>query len=164
MIGKEAAPGMGEQYYLRHCLTYEIGKPWRTTNYWVGILVPINSKVTLTSLGSKKMQIRIEKTNQVLDIENIEKHSRKDMATIAQNLLSRQAVPIEKFDEKTAKNIRNGILAPGMTKEQVVMTRGYPPGHKTPSLEIDTWIYWSNVVVNHKYIFQDGVLAEGYGL
>jgi hypothetical protein len=164
LIGKEAAPVVGEQYFLRHCITYETGKPWRTTNYWVGILVPIHSKVTLLSLGSKKMQLRIEKTNQVLDIENVEKYSRKNMASIAQNLLTRQAVPIEKFDEKTAKNIRNGILAPGMTKEQVVMTRGYPPGHKTPSLEIDTWIYWSNVVVNHKYVFQDGVLSEGYDL
>jgi hypothetical protein len=165
-ITKEAAPVVGEQYYMRHCLRYEAGKPWETTNYWTDIssLVPINAKVTLTSLGSKSMQIRIEKTNQVLTIENKEKYSQKDMATIAKNMLTRQPVPIEKFDEKTAKNIANGVLALGMTKEQVVMTRGYPPGHKTPSLDIDRWTYWSSRVVTHALVFQDGVLTQGRGL
>jgi len=163
-IDKEAAPVVGEQYYLRHCLTYESGKPWRTTNYWVGILVPINSKVTFTSLGSKKMQIRIEKTGQVLAIENVEKHTQKDMATIAKNLLTRQEVPYEKFDEKTQKNIRNGILALGMTKEQTVMARGFAPAVNTPSLEVDTWIYNDSVFVKRTLIFQDGVLVQGRGL
>jgi hypothetical protein len=163
-IAKEAAPVVGEQYYLRHCLTYESGKSWRTTNYKVGILVPINSKITLTSLGSKRMQIRIEKTNQVLTIENIEKHTQKDMATIAKDLLTRQEVPVDKFDEKTQKNIRNGMLALGMTKEQTVMTRGFPPAVNTPSLDIDTWIYNDSVFVKHTLIFQDGVLVQGRGL
>ena len=163
-ITKESAPVVGEQYYLRHCIMYESGKPWRTTGYWVGILVPINSKVTLTSLGSKKMQIRIEKTNQVLDIENVEKHTHKDMGSIAKDMLSRQAVPVDKFDEKTAKNINNGILALGMTKEQAVMARGFPPAVNNPSLDIDTWTYNDSVFVKHTLIFQDGVLAQGRGL
>jgi hypothetical protein len=162
-IAKEAAPVVGEQYYMRHGLMYEDGKS-PTTNYWVGALVPINSKVTLTSLGSKSMQIRIENTNQVVTIENVQKYSQKDMAAIARNMLTREPVAIEKFDEKTAKNIRNGILARGMTKEQVVMTRGYPPGHKTPSLELERWQYWNNRVVIQALVFQDGVLTEGRGL
>jgi len=149
-IEKEAAPIVGEQYYLRHCIRYEAGKPWETTNYWTdsSILVPINSKVTLTSLSKKSMQIKIE----------------KEMSEIAKSMLTRKEVPIANLDEKTQKNIRNGILALGMTKEQVVMTRGFPPSHKTPSLEIDTWTFWNNRFVSHPMIFQDGVLTRGYGL
>jgi len=165
-IQKEAAPVVGEQYYMRHCLRYEAGKPWETTNYWTdsSIFVPINSKVTLNSLASHSMQIKIEKTGQVLTIENVQKYSQREMAEIAKNMLTRTAVPIEKFDEKDAKNIRNGILTLGMTKEQVVMTRGYPPGHKTPSLEVDSWTYWNNRFGTHLLIFQDGVLIKGRGL
>ncbi len=163
-IAKEEAPVVGESYYLRHGLTYESGKDWPTTNYWVGILVPINSKVTLNSLGSKKIQIRVEKTNQVVTIENIEKYTQKSAAEIAKNLLTRQPVPIEKFDEKIAKNIAAGTLALGMTKEQVVMTRGYPPAHKTPSLDVDRWQYWNSRFVIQTIVFKDGVLAEGRGI
>ncbi len=163
-IAKEAAPVVGEQYYLRHCLTYESGKSWRTTNYKVGILVPINSKVTLNSLGAKKMQIKIEKTGQVLLIDNVEKHTGKDMATIAHALLTRDEVPIGKFDDKIETNIRNGTLCLGMTKEQVVMTRGYPPAVNNPSLEADTWIYNDSVFVKHTLVFQDGVLVQARGV
>jgi len=165
-IEKEATPVVGEQYYMRHCLKYEAGKSWETTNYWTdkSILVPINSKVTLTSLGAKAMQIKIEKTGQALTIENVQKYSQKEMVAIAKAMLTGTPVPIEKFDEKIAKNLRNGILVLGMTKEQVVMTRGYPPGHKTPSLEIDTWTYWDNRFVTHALVFQDGVLIKGRGL
>jgi len=163
-ITQEAAPVVGESYYLRHCLTYENAKPWRTTNYWVGLLVPINSKVTLVSQSTKKMQIRVEKTNQFIDIENVQEYSQKDIATIAKNMLTRQPVPIDKFDEKVAKNIGSGMLTLGMTKEQVVMTRGYPPGHKTPSLDGDRWQYWNSRFVIQTLVFQDGVLAQGRGL
>lgn len=165
-IEKETAPVVGEQYYMRHCLRYEAGKPWPTTNYATGtsILVPINSKVTLSSLGSETMRIKIESSGQIITIENIQKFSQKDMAAIAKNMLTRTPVPIEKFDDNTAKNIRNGILATGMTKEQVVMTRGYPPGHKTPSLEVDRWTYWNSRYVTHALVFQDGVLVRARGL
>ena len=165
-IEKEAAPIVGEQYYLRHCIRYEAGKPWETTNYWTdsSILVPINSKVTLTSLSKKSMQVKVEKTGQSITIENIQKFTQKEMAEIAKAMLTRKEVPIANLDEKTQKNIRNGILALGMTKEQVVMTRGFPPTHKTPSLEIDTWTFWNNRFVSHPMVFQDGVLTRGYGL
>lgn len=165
-IEKEAAPVEGEQYYMRHCLKYEVNKPWLTTNYWTdaSILVPINAKVTLVSLKKGSMKIKIEKPEVTLVIENVKNYSQRDMDTIAKNMLTRTPVPIEKFDEKMAKNIRNGILALGMTKEQVIMTRGYPPGHKTPSLEIDSWTYWNNRFVTHLLVFEDGELAKARGL
>lgn len=165
-IEKEAAPVEGETYHMRHNLRYEAGKPWPTTNYWTdtSILIPINSKVTLVDLSKSSMKIRVEKTNTTLVIENVKQHSQKDMAEIAKNMLTRTPVPIEKFDEKMAKNIRNGILALGMTKEQVIMTRGFPPGHKTPSLEVDSWTYWNNRFVTHLLVFEDGELAKARGV
>jgi len=41
------------------------------------------------------------------------------------------------------------------------MTRGYPPRHKTPSLDGDTWVYWSSRFVHRTLVFQDGLLARG---
>ena len=29
-----------------------------------------------------------------------------------------------------------------MSKDAVLMAYGYPPDHKTPKLEDDTWSYW----------------------
>jgi hypothetical protein len=164
-INQEAAPVVGEQYYMRHCLRYEPGDEWPTTNYSTdkSVLLPINTRVMLVALKGKSMSLKIEKTGEILVIENVSKYSQKEMGVIAKNMLTRTPVPIESFAEDMAKNIRNGVLTVGMTKEQVIMTRGYPPAHKTPSLEMDQWRYWRNRVVNHACIFRDGVLIDTGG-
>ena len=46
--------------------------------------------------------------------------------------------------EKVRKAIEQGTVEPGMTKEQVLMAVGYPPAHKTPSLDAPMWTYWAN--------------------
>lgn len=38
--------------------------------------------------------------------------------------------------------VRAGKLAIGMSKEQVLVSLGYPPMHQTPSLEASQWKYW----------------------
>lgn len=40
--------------------------------------------------------------------------------------------------------IERGAVEPGMTRNQVLMSLGYPPAHRTPSLESDDWHYWRN--------------------
>jgi hypothetical protein len=51
-----------------------------------------------------------------------------------------------------------------MTKEQVLMARGYPPAHETPSLDLDTWKYWSSRFVTQTIAFERGILAAGRGI
>jgi hypothetical protein len=48
----------------------------------------------------------------------------------------------------TAPNVRSaieqGYAEAGMTKEEVLMALGYPPAHRTPSLDSAAWTYWQN--------------------
>ena len=161
-ITSDPLPIVGQQYYTRHCFMYEKGAS-ETTNYWRGSLVPINTQVTLVSLNEKNLVLRLA-SGETVKIENVEKYSRRSMSTIAHNLLATQPVPIGKFDEATANAIKGGTLKMGMTKEQVIMARGYPPGHRTPSLDGDTWIYWSSRYVTDTIVFSNGVLARGRGV
>ena len=125
--------------------------------------MPINSQVTLVSLNETSMVLRLADGENVR-IENVERFSRRSMSTIAHNLLATQPIPIDKFDNATANAIKNGALKIGMTKEQVIMARGYPPGHKTPTLDSDTWTYWSSRFVTQTLVFSNGVLVRGRGV
>jgi hypothetical protein len=40
--------------------------------------------------------------------------------------------------------IEHAQVVPGMTRDEVLMAIGYPPAHRTPSLESSTWTYWAN--------------------
>ena len=49
--------------------------------------------------------------------------------------------------------IREGRLVEGMRREAVLITRGYPPSHYTPSLDENTWYYWENRFVKEAVRF-----------
>src|SRR5262249_38616603 len=38
--------------------------------------------------------------------------------------------------------IEHAQVVPGMTRDEVLMSIGYPPAHRTPSLESPRWVYW----------------------
>lgn len=159
-IKKDPDPVAGKTYYMRHCIKYE-NDEHVTTNYWRGSLLPINTKVTLVSIGSDSMTLKIVETGGHVRIVNKKSYSKKSIREIAKNMLAPKAVPIEKFDKDVVAKILSGDVSRGMTKEQVIMSRGYPPGHKTSSLSDSRWHYWSSRFIRQGLIFEGDILAEG---
>lgn len=168
MTFPEIAPPMvdpvaGGDYFLRSTLHFEDGE-YAATNYARGAIVPINTPVRIVSMRGKKIAIKRLDTGDSLEIENVEKYTLKSLKELARLLFSAAPTPIEQLPDELAASIRNGDMRLGMTKEQVLMARGYPPAHETSSTESDRWVFWSSRFVKHTVIFTNGRLAEGRGL
>ena len=103
-------------------------------------------------------------TGQEIKVKNADKFTKKSIPEIASLMLSADKTPLEKLPEDVASAIRNGDMRKGMTKELVLMARGYPPAHETPSIEGDRWVYWSSRFVKQTIVFTNGRLSEGRGL
>lgn len=161
-LKNEVVPVAGKEYYIRHTFMYEKGTH-NATNYWRGMLVPINTRAYLISRGEKSMLLRLS-SGETVKIENTPNFTRRDMSTIAKRMLSRAPVSMEQFDRSTVAAIKNGVMKFGMSKEQVIMARGYPPGHETPSLDLDIWKYWSSRLVTQSIVFENGMLVRGRGI
>lgn len=161
-IKKEAPIKSGESYYMRHNLMFEKDS-WDATNYWRGTLLQINTPVKVVAIGGNSVTIAWE--GFLLKLEN-GKYTKVDTATLAKRMLSRTPVSLENFDESTRNAIRAGTLSRGMTREQIIMTRGYPPAHKTPNIDADNgrWMYWSSRFVYVTYVISGGILTEGRDL
>jgi len=155
-------PSIGQQYFTRFNFWYERGRH-STTNYSRGTLLPINSKVTLESIGAKKMVVTLESGDSVT-LALAQKFSLRSLDEIAAELFSDRQIPIDRLGADLAQAISQGNLRLGMTREQVLMTRGYPPRHKTPSLDDERWIYWSSRFVHRTLLFQDGILVKARGI
>lgn len=56
------------------------------------------------------------------------------------------------------ESIRKGEIAVGMTKKEVVMSRGYPPLHRTKHLDADDWLYYRNGDETELVHFEQGVV------
>lgn len=153
---------VGQSYYTRFNLWYERRKH-STTNYSRGTLLPVNSKVTLESIEGKKMRLQLA-SGESITVVLAEKFSLRPLTDIASELLSSQLIPLARLGTELEEHILAGTLRLGMTKQQVLMTRGYPPRHKTPSIDGDTWIYWSSRFVHRTLLFQDDILVRGRGI
>ncbi len=56
--------------------------------------------------------------------------------------------------------IQEGRLAEGMTREQALMARGYPPAHRTPNLDANEWIYYETPGFVDRVAFSDGKILS----
>lgn len=51
---------------------------------------------------------------------------------------------VNKLNAIDKKRLKLGKVFKGMSKQGVILAIGYPPLRTTPSLDVNTWKYWSN--------------------
>lgn len=51
--------------------------------------------------------------------------------------------------------VRAGKVAIGMSKEEVLVSLGYPPAHQTPSLDAPQWKYWHTGFGSYLVVWDD---------
>ena len=149
--------------YTTRNMHYNIGRRSaalvESTNYQIGILIPVNSKVKMMDANSK--QIKFLYNGVPISLKNIPKYSGADINTIAQQYFSTKKVNLSKFSKAEQKAIKTAGLVKGMSKDAVLISLGTPPQHRTPDLEADTWTYWRNRWTTFTVAFNKGkVISE----
>jgi len=157
----EITPQPDQSYFTRYNFWVEKERHI-TTNYSRGELIPFNTKVTLKSIGKKKMVLDVD--GRKITFVNAKKHTQRDLNKIAAELLSPNKLALGKISRDRRNDMESGTMRLGMTKEQVLITRGYPPRHKTASTKSNNWVYWSSRFVQLTIVFEKGKLARGRGL
>ncbi|MGB2984497.1 MAG: hypothetical protein WBE26_01330, partial [Phycisphaerae bacterium] len=120
-------------------------------NYKRGALIPAGTEVAEVRVtGSKKkplIKFTTAKDGKACAILFIKKyHPSLTAEAFKERLFTGK--PFKKLTEglleMETEAIRKGELVGGMSKRAVLIARGYPPGHKTPSTESNTWLYWDS--------------------
>ncbi|RBP53373.1 hypothetical protein [Arenicella xantha] len=156
-----AKVSVGQQYFTQYNIWVEKEKHV-TTNYSRGELIPLNTAVTVESIGGKTMVLDVD--GRKIMIENVRKFTLRDIKQIAEEMLAPNKVSLASFAKDRQLDIQSGILRLGMSKEQAIMTRGYPPRHKTPTTNANQWVYWTSRFVQLTIVFENGKLTRGRGL
>lgn len=134
---------LGQVYYAQFSFFQEENN-YRTTNYRKGILIPINTPVSLVSIDTKSAQVKLRDGGQPLNIENVQKYTKDDMPAAFLKIFGPRPVNLEDFSEDERDGILAGKVKKGMDRRAVLAAIGYPPQHETPSLNGNDWTYWSN--------------------
>jgi len=133
-----------------------------TVNYQMDGLIPLCSEVVLLTASKKVLKFKDKSTNQVFSfyyhgsageplMDYLTKFFGRDCKTS----------DVEKLSAIDQQGIKKGIAIKGMSRKGVIFAMGYPPPHKTPSLESDSWTFWVNRFGTMRVVFdKKGLVSE----
>lgn len=148
----------GTKFYTK-CNLFHENRVHPTTNYQKGIMVPVNTEVTFVESDDSVIVVALPDGAE-LKLRSIEDYSGESVAGIFNRTLGKTKVDLTKFPKLDRDGIAGAAVAPGMSKDAVVIALGYPPRHRTPSLASDSWRYWRNRFNTFIVRFEDGKVTE----
>jgi hypothetical protein len=108
----------------------------------------------------EKIQFRISSTGETIKIGLRSRwHPGKSLEDYFDRIFTTQNFGqlTEGLSEAEIAAIKEGTVVEGMSKRAVLIAYGYPPEHRTPSLDADAWTYWMNTLAQKVIRFdQDG--------
>jgi len=138
------------------CNIHYEGAEITDANYFVGSTLPLGSPVGVEELTSESVTFSAGAT--VLTLY----HSYGTEQESAREYFDKVLVthdPKKKvagFPQAVRDAIRDARVERGMTREQVIMSLGYPATHRTPSTSTSEWTYWYNRWITYKVQFDEG--------
>jgi hypothetical protein len=149
------------EYHARHSFYIDRGQHL-ATNYARSTVIPINTPVRVINVRGNNIQIETMQTP--VTIVNVPKFTKINTEQLFERMFSVDPIDLSGVKPDYQAAMRQGLLRLGMTKQEAIMARGYPPAHATPSLDLDRWVYWSARVIKQTIAFENGVVAKGRGL
>ncbi len=138
------SPLVGQTRYL--CCNFHYEKTKTTdVNAQVGVLVPVGTPVTILSVRRDAVEFQPVGHPAITLVHRYGRRNQSIEQFLDHWFVDSDPTPkLRRLPAKVQQQITQGVVAPGMTKAQVLMALGYPPAHETPSLESPQWTYWRN--------------------
>ena len=123
-------------------------------------MLPPGTPAKVLAYGRYRVMAQIEGADQVLGNDysrNIPLDAFAQRYVVAVNPQTR----ISTFEPRVREAIKTARLFNGMTREQVLMSVGYPVSSENPSLDVPIWRYWLNTSEEFQVVFDtQGVVKE----
>jgi len=146
--------------YLCCNLHYEHPKI-NDANYQVGAVVPFGTRVEILAVSRGSVEFRPDGHPAITLVYKYGAKSLPFDQYLDRLFVSQDPrAKLKKVSAKTVQLLQEGAVAPGMTRDQVLMAVGYPPAHQTPSLEVPSWRYWKNRWVQFVVFFDGDKVAR----
>lgn len=104
-------------------------------------VMPAGTPVKITGYGRYRVRVQIGSSQQTIGND----YSRDlDLDTFARRYVVADdpAPRIATWPDKVQAAVKQSLVTPGMTREQVIVSLGYPMSSENPDLDAPLWRYW----------------------
>ncbi|HEU4646167.1 MAG TPA: hypothetical protein VFS80_11475 [Burkholderiales bacterium] len=124
------------------CCNFHYDGDWISDANWSSLpKIPAGTPVRIVEYGDNRVSVDIGGRRMFLGLDYGRKLGLRawtQMMVVADDPKKRIAA----WPAAVRETIESGQVAVGMTKEQVIVSLGYPPAHATPSTDAPQWKYW----------------------
>jgi hypothetical protein len=155
------AQGMPEGYT---CCNFHYDKDWISDANWRQLpMIPAGAKIKVLDYGSNRAAVEID--GKPWRIGHDYGRREETLQQFIQKLVVQNdpKARIAKYPDRVRQAIHDGKVLPGMTREQAIIAVGYPPTHRTPSLEASVWNMWSTRAGRYEIHWSKGTVAKLVG-
>lgn len=142
-------PNISGKIYTAFNIWYEKPDNILMINYKLGTMIPAGTEVTNVRIEQQgrinNLVFKIAGTG--TDFKIVQDKYNKNLSL---EEFKRKFITYKNFDELTSglsakdiDNIRAGKIEIGMSRESVIISYGYPPLHRTPSIDTPKWTYYN---------------------
>jgi hypothetical protein len=127
------------------CCNFHYDKDWISDANWRQLpMIPAGAKIKVLDYGFNRAGVEIDGKPMRIghDYGRAEESLEKFIAKLVVKTDPR--VKIQRYPDKVRAAIKDGRVIEGMTRDQVILAVGYPPTHKTPSLDSRVWNLWAS--------------------
>jgi hypothetical protein len=130
--------------------------------YSAGPMLAAGTRVRVTKVGSSGVAFHPLDSPTTYTITFSYGRKQLSPSQYFQNILREQnpVAAMQHVPRAIADAIHDGRLVTGMTKEQALIARGYPPAHRTPSLDANEWIYYDTPGFVDRVVFAGGKIQS----
>jgi hypothetical protein len=137
---------MNGKLYLSQNLWYQHPQKIYSVGYKSGTILPVGTEVTDIKVNRKAIFFKIANSPQQYRIIYQQKFSLLPAMQYADRLFTDKTLTeqLKAFTPAEKQFIKTGTLTKGLSKAAVLVGYGYPPPHRTPSIQSNLWRYWIN--------------------
>ena len=159
MVSAHASDMKGQELYTQVNMHSLKGEYVTWVNYGIDSLIPVNTKVLITSISGDDVDFIIKKSGTELSLKNSSRSGLNGKAW-AEKHFRTSKVNLKNFSPIDQKGIKKAKVIVGMSKKGVLIARGFPPAHVTPDLNMSEWMYWYNRWNKKKVVFEGDTVEE----
>lgn len=148
--------GTGASGTLHLCCNMHFEKSDTTdANYYIGGLLPAGTPVVIEKVRRHTVKFRAD--GREFELEQAYGTDQESMDAYVHKIFvsADPRTKIAKLPKSTRNAIHESRIKIGMTRDQVLLALGYPPTHRTASLDSHVWTYWYNRWMTYQVMFND---------
>ena len=148
--------------YTSYNLWYEKADHVNSVNYLKGSILPFGTEVEITKATNDEITFRTVADKKVFRIVFEQQYRMQSVEDYIRDLFTSRDFKTlsEGISTVNVEKIRRGMIDNGMTKQEVRLAYGPPCKYKTPDESLNTWLFWTELLVGKRIVFNNNKVTD----